>query len=346
MSERIYFFYCNGTAQTGLFGMLDAFGKVLNDLVANLTTPRSTKQYGVIQGLDGRTATWDLDPRTDPFPSMLDPNIFIAEKIAYPAAAIPIKTSMDIGATTLVNKITSMPKGAKFMLGGYSQGAATISEVMLQITQPGGSLYSYNSQFLGGVCYGNPRRQTNYRGEVGGTWSGYWDDETGLATSGGHGSFPTSGPYARLTGCDPTRWIEFTEVDDVFSSVGDTQLGLDWSAANGFLLNLANLQEVINSLVSAPALLNAFLESNEIGAALNTYTDTLGNDFLVPGSGHTAYPLQPPPGDPDNGQTSYQIGLRWLTDKALASATAPIILPNAPSTPSSAGWTTTLLAPA
>jgi hypothetical protein len=342
MADKIYFFYCNGTAQTGIFGLLDAFGQILT----NLTTPRTRKQYGVIQGIDGRTATWDADPRNDPFPSLLDPNIFKAEKIAYPAAAIPIKASMDVGVNTLVGKIQSMPKGSKFMLGGYSQGAATVSEVMLKVTRPGGSLYSYNSQFLGGVCFGNPRRQQDYRGEVGGTWSGYWDDTTGLATTGGHGSFPTSGPYARLTGCEPTRWIEFNEIDDIFSSTGDTTIGQDWTGGNDFLINLGNLFEVIEAIFDAPDLLHAFQQANAVGAQTNTFVDPTGKTFEIPGAGHTAYPVRPPPGDPANGQTSYQIALRWLTDKALESATAPIILPNSPSAPSSAGWSTVLLPPA
>lgn len=342
--SKVYFFYTNGTAQADIFGLLD----MVNLVFQNLTLPKVEKKKATIAGLDGRTALWDGAPSNDPFPSLLDPNIFIARKVAYPAAAVPIKLSMDVGVTNVSNGIRAMPKGSKFMIGGYSQGAAVASEVMLQITQPGGALEEFASQFLGGICFGNPRRALDYRGSVGGTWSGYWDDPTNLLTTGGHGSFPTDGPYARLTPaqCDPLKWIEFNEIDDIFSSTGDTEIGVSFQGANDVVINLMNLIEVFAHLDNAPQYLQAWQAAEAVGNTVNNFTDAAGEPFEFPGAGHTAYAFQPPPGDPANGMTSYQIALQFLTDRAVESATAPIILPHTPTSQSTAGWSTVLLPPA
>ena len=53
-----------------------------------------------------------------------------------------------------------------------------------------------------------------------------------------------------------------------------------------------------------------------------------------------------PEGDPDNGLTSYQIALKFLTAKANEYAVAPILLPSEPSSISGAGWSTALIPPA
>ena len=76
-------------------------------------------------------------------------------------------------------------------------------------------------------------------------------------------------------------------------------------------------------------------------------TDGAGTAFdWLGGNGHTAYPFMPPEGDPDNGLTSYQIALKFLTAKANEYAVAPILLPSEPSSISGAGWSTALIPPA
>ena len=294
-----------------------------------------------VPGLNGITATWlDGAPRNDCFPNLLDPNIFDAKKVGYPALGIPMGVSLGIGVANLVKAINDLPKGQRFMIGGYSQGAAAASSVETML-RPGGSLSAKASLYLGGCVFGNPRRQGgNYRGEVGGTWSGSWDDPG--STTGGHGSFPTTGPYPRLTNCNPTKWVEFTEYGDIFSSTGDTATGLGWTNGNAAFIEFLNIPAVLAALISLPAVKAAA----DYGGLVTEFTDFVGKVFGIGGNGHAAYPWRPPPGNPDSGLTSYQIADKWLTGKANAYAVAPILLPESPISASTAGWTTTLIPPA
>lgn len=337
MTNKVAFFYLNGTDAL-INQVAFVIGQLFNQPRLGLVT---------VPGLNGITTTWqDGAPRNDPFVNLLDPNIFEAKKIGYPALGFPFKLSMDIGVFNLQAAITSLPKGQKFMIGGYSQGAACASEIMLRL-RPGGSLYSSRGgDFLGGVCFGSPRRQVNYRGEVGGTWSGAWDVPG--STTGGHGSFPTTGPYARLTDCDPTKWIEFTDIDDIITSTGDSQNGLGWVEGNQALINndlVFLLQNIFDNGQPSAAKTgtNAAFATAE---AAFSYLDALGRSFTFPGAGHAAYPWRPPPGNPENGLTSFQIGVRWLTSKANAYSVGADVLPPTPSSVSTAGWTTSLIPPA
>lgn len=342
MSSKVAFFYCNGTAGIGPFGLLDWIA----GLVASINPP--PKKLYTVAGLDGRTATWvDATPANDPFPNLLDPNVFEAKKIAYPAAGLAMGLSVDIGIGMIVSAINGLAPGQKFMLGGYSQGAATISSI-LRMLAPGGSLASKAPQFLGGVCFGNPRRAVDYRGEVGGTYSGAWDTAAIPNTTGGHGAWPTTGNYSRLTPseCDPTKWIEFSEVSEVFSGTGDGEVGTRWTSLNDAFVDVARSQLI-------PSLLDGMfwwtpdtLAQMAAAASMMTFTDAAGVEFECGGGGHVAYPWRPPPGDPDNGLTAYQIAIKWLTARAVASATAPIVLPSTPSSVANAGWTAALIPPA
>ena len=59
-----------------------------------------------------------------------------------------------------------------------------------------------------------------------------------------------------------------------------------------------------------------------------TFTDAAGKTFTwLKGLGHTAYPFMPPVGNPDGNLTSYQIALKFLTEKANESAVAPVVVP-------------------
>lgn len=370
--SKVSFFYANGTAY--LVNLVELGFSVNNAGVVRIgdkvLNPVSSKGYATIAGLDGKTATWNGEPQNDPFPFLLDPDVWQPVKISYPASMLGIGASIDYGINQAVKAIQALPPGTPFALGGYSQGAAVMSGVYNQIKNPAGALYSRRNQFLGGVCFGNPRRQTNFRGEVGGTWSGYWDDPNrgtaNAAVTGGHGSFPASGPYARLSGCDPTKWIEFTAPDDIFSSTGDTPTGVAWTNGNDFLLGKAPPQiagQLLTSALSAAfgisnATWTAITQAFTLGGVENLFLDTIGQIFAIGGAGHTSYPILGPPTATGTfatastvkdgktylspvGESCYQQALRWLGGKATAWATAPIVLDT-----NSTGWSTTLIPPA
>lgn len=355
-------------------------------------------QVGKVLGINGRSAMWDLkNPAGDPFPALLDPDVWVTKTVDYPAAFLGgpgfLGTGFSMGAgisegvTQVINAIKALPDGMKFALGGYSQGAAVMSGALLSGLQDGasGPLAAYRDRFLGGVCFGNPRRQRDYLGEYG-TWSGSWDD-IGSNTGGG-GAFPSTGTWRRLTDCDPEKWLEFTAPADIFSSVGTTWLGLGFTAAIDAFLDLTR-SNILSTFFSGlagdalsgfavamgnpadllPWMRDALPESlrgpGSVGGRVGYYVDGDGVPFEFPGGGHVTYPVLPP-ADSDGTwdssttevvsggnthlqatqETCYQLGLRWLESKAAATAVAPIILPSTPETTATAGWGATLLTPA
>lgn len=354
---------------------------------------------GTVLGIDGRSALWDLkSPSADPFPALLDPDVWVTKTIDYPAAFLggpgfmgtgfSMGAGITYGVEQTIKAIKALPDDMLFAIGGYSQGAAVMSGVYLSGLQDGasGPLAAYRDRFLGGVMFGNPRRQRDFLGDYG-VWSGGWDDPG--SNSGGGGAFPSTGTWRRLTDCDPDKWLEFTAPGDIFSSVGTTDLGLGWNAALDAFLDLTR-SNIINSFFSGlvddalyafmiamgdpaqipPWAIGGIPESlrgpGSVGGKVGFYVDGVGLPFEFPGGGHVTYPTLPPcdsdgtwtssttPITPGDGHTylkadtdsCYQLGLRWLERKAAERATAPIILPSTPETTAGAGWSSTLIPPA
>lgn len=385
---KVSFFYANGTSyainilELGISidngGIIRLGGWALNGpnipstaiSRRTLSNPNTSLTTGGIYGLNGKTYRWNGGPANDPFPQMLNPDVWNATRISYPASTLGMGPSINTGITQTIAAIRKTAPGTPFALGGYSQGAAVMSTVYNEIRNTTGSLYSRRNDFIGGVMFGNPRRQLNYRGEIGGTWSGAWDVPG--STTGGHGSFPATGTWARLgtgaTGnptCDPTKWIEFTAPDDIFSSTGDSTTGLNWSSGNNLFLNIQTPDYFGLLLDQVKALAKGFttpiLTAAQIAAGLaqrfNFFLDAASKPFSVGGLGHTSYPFLGPPNNDGTfnttssvidgntylspvGSTCYQLALAWLESKATAWATAPVIVPTI-----SAGWSTTLKKP-
>lgn len=375
------FYYANGTSY--ILNLLEvgfsvsSIGEVrIGDKVINPTTSLA---YANIPGLNDKKYLWDGGPPNDPFPYMLNPDVWEATRIAYPASILGIGPSINQGILQTINHIKALPVGKPFALGGYSQGAAVMSGVYNEIRYSSGQLYSRRNDFLGGVCFGNPRRELNYRGEIGGSWSGTWDatHPTGYrfgldatpTNSGGHGAFPTTGTWARLSGCDPTKWIEFTAPGDIFSSSGDTTTGLNWAQGINVVLGLLQSQyfgsfltQVAASLIGVTGpMFDAVKLAFATGGTINNFIDSGEKTFNIGGSGHTSYPFMPPPNANGtipvttqtidgkvylrpSGLTCYQLALSWLEEKARVAETSPILLPPAPTTqtksPRIKGWTT------
>ena len=375
---KVNFFYCTGTSYT--WSMLEnGFREALNgvryrgDIAEN---PVTAPVAATVAGLNGRTAQWSGEVQNDPFPFLLDTNIWNPVRVAYAATSFNLLSpstgtliggmgsSINDGVNKVMAQINAMPPGTPFAVGGYSQGAAVMSTIYNELRT--GSLTSRYPQFLGGVMFGSPRRQTNFRGEIGGTWSGAWDIPG--STTGGHGSFPASGPYGRLTGCDGTEWIEFAAPSDIITATGDSTTGTLWTQGNDVLLNLlssqyagALLSQAAASLIGITGpMLTAIGQAFNIGNAINYLVDAIGQIGKQSGAGHVLYPVLPPPDANGNiptisvngsdginylqadGQTCYQLALAWLEGKAQEYARAPIMLPST----GSVGWSTTLVKPA
>lgn len=354
MTGKPRFFYAKGTSY--LLNVMNIGFSIDNNQVVHLGNwehqlGKPKEKNAAVPGLDGRTVMWTGEPAQDPFCALMNPEIWDVQTVNYPASTLAMGPSVDMGVTAAVNAISAMPAGTPFALGGYSQGAAVMSGVLNEIMS--GSLTARAGDFMGGTMFGNPRRMLDWRGPVGGEWSGCWDIPG--STTGGHGSFPATGPYARITD-PPDTWVDFVAIDDIFTAVGDSAAGLEWVDANNLFLELLHseflgkfLSQFIGGFLAAKGITaehvtpmtDAINAAFALAGTINDFTDADGNAFQIAGAGHTYYPAMPPPGDPDGGLTGFQIALKYLDSLAEDYARSPTVLP-----PTSAGWATRLYPPA
>ena len=86
-------------------------------------------------------------------------NKFYWQPIGYPAAVIPMGSSVKIGIDAVVQQVLMRPRGVKKVMSGYSQGAIVIGEVWRdEVLNPSGRLYEYQDDFVGIVNFGDPMR--------------------------------------------------------------------------------------------------------------------------------------------------------------------------------------------
>lgn len=378
MTDKIPLFFAGGTG----FYIRDVFAGLPSPLLSVdigftvrfgklvLFKGRTLETKAVVPGLNGKTFTFSMSgDADDPFCALLDPNIFEARNINYPASmfggigsGIGMGASITFGYERMKEAIMALRPGAPFALAGSSQGAAVCSSCYLAGLQPGttGPLEPWRSGFIGYVGFGNPRRQRDYVAPYG-VWSGSWYQ--GGSTDGG-GAFPSTGPWRRLTNCDPDKWCEFANPEDIYSSNASTGKDAFWTNAIDVFLDL-DLQQCISYLVNNQAAdtFFAFLDAFSELAKDLLVVDAIGNTIPLPGSGHNSYMLLPPANADgtfnatpvtangktylkSNTDTCYQLALKFLNAKAAEHAVSPSVLPVTPTTPSTAGWSTTLIPPA
>jgi len=361
--SRIPFFHCHGTAY-----LFRWFGVPLDvDINFVINSPGEGSGSFYVAGLNGQKYWWDGFPANDPFPDMLDPNIWRPVRIKYPAAFFPIGLSINFGRDAVLAEINALPAGTPFALGGYSQGAAVMVSVWNSLSA------ARRADLLGAVMFGNPRRKVDYRGPVGGTWSG----QMGVpgSNSGGGGSFPTSGPFGLMTD-PPQNWLEFAAPNDIFTSVGpNNSLTDSWRTLQDTLLD-QDLGELTSTLLGLFGPLGDafnYYFAGPLGNAVNYFLDAEDTLSEFSGAGHTTYPFLPPPNADGTftttsvvsggntylkpaAPTAYQVALAYLEGLAGRWSNTPVIVPEqAPSTPawgtqltlsgslaSGPGWSTTL----
>lgn len=331
---RPAFFYATGTSY--LINVLETgFSVDMALRIGSGGVAPGNYSYATIDGLNGQAAVWDLTPPNDPFPALLNPDKWEAVKIPYPAVAFPMGASINYGISQTISHINRLPRGRPFALGGMSQGAAVMSGVYNELRY--GSLTSRLSDFLGATVFGNPRRQQNWRGPIGGAWSGAWD--VPASYSGGHGSFPASGPWARLSNCGD-EWVDFVMPDDIFAATGDSDIGTHWVEGNNGFLDLG-VDDILAYFANGMAqqIINAVGAAFNLAGTVNNFLDAVGKPVEIGGAGHTAYAFLPPV-DVETTKTSYQLALEHLDSLADEWATAPVALAS-----TATGWSTTLLPP-
>lgn len=281
------FFYATGTAH-----IIDLFGVGYGQIGGG--------SNWVIPGLDDQVYFWDGAPANDPFYRMVDQSLWNTKRIEFANSAFPMSVSIAEGVKRTIDMINDTP-GA-FALGGYSQGAAVVSRVYDEIRF--GSLKHRKPDLLAGVTFGNPNR------EAGHLWPGAnpvpgWDTPNDFMS---HGCFPLS---QRLKNTE-TLWWDFSNENEIISAVPTSQQGIDWVSIVGTFLNGFNGRDWA-----------AFVQSQLSNLRFNLLGDVfdlvnavmaIGGDPSNSKNPHMLYPVEPPPGNPRNGLTSYQIALQYLRE--------------------------------
>lgn len=236
----------------------------------------------------------------DPFWLMLDNQQWDARKIAYPASAWPMSTSIAACVALTKAAINALPSGTPFCLGGYSQGAAVMSDVYDALRT--GDMTGKVSQFKGGVMFGNPRRQQNFLAP-GLTWSGA-AGQTG-STTGGSGCFPT-----RLASCEAGKWLEYVNYNEIITSVGTDTAGAGFRSLVGWLTGLSDPVTAIQGVLTTD-----WTAGKNLATAIG--------DF-----GHIRYPMSAPLTGlttVTGTKTSYELALDFLATVATAASATPIL---------------------
>ena len=319
------FYYANGTAVVA-----DFFGFNVGPIGGGSSLH--------VQGVNGEFYTWDGSVANDPFPQLLDTTLWQWKRVPYPASALDMGTSIKTGVDWTVTQILATP--GPFALGGYSQGAAVMSNVYNECRQ--GRLVDRRQDLRAVVTFGNPMREAGhtYRGASG--YAGAFDVPN--STTGSHGCFPV-----RLQNTEDFVY-DFVMPSEVITGVGDSNAGKLFVSAAGKLLSNDLIGALLDILSSATGIwgMAGQTVAGLVGAAAGTVStvDPLtGTSISFDGGGHVKYPFFAPPnadGSAGSGDTCYQIAAKYLNQigAQLFSQANPSVPVS--TTPATYSWFSTL----
>lgn len=334
--NRPVFYYAQGTTyvwrafgKQGLQAGMDGSG--LYVLGQPLTAPDVT-QATHVKGLDGETFYWDGFLDNDPFPLLLDEDLWEYKRVPYPATALFVGPSIEFGVDWIIEDILSKPVGTPFACGGYSQGGAVMGRLYQECRV--GRLKDRRADLRAVITFGSPMR------EQGHTWVG----SSGFSgavdipgdTRSGAGIFPSysdidwASPFisrfVRLQNTEDLVW-DFVMPFEVVTSFGFTQdaAAVRQLTRDGLRLLpiyvVASFQQGTNVVASyngLPAGVPKGVDPArpELGVNYMVTDPVTGNVTYWPGGGHIMYPFSPPPNAdgsiPSSGDTCYQIAAKYL----------------------------------
>lgn len=115
----------------------------------------------VLYTVAGTAATWDVGYPAD-LGRAVNPNVWTWQGVSYPANAFPMQPSIDAGDTEFARLLQLQPPTRTWGCIGYSQGAIVTSNILDRIRNPSDALSAYLPSFIGGVTFGNPRREAGH----------------------------------------------------------------------------------------------------------------------------------------------------------------------------------------
>lgn len=286
-----------------------------------------------VKGLDGKTVVFDTGTAGyDPFAQLLSPELWQYKNVPYPASALFMGPSVELGVRWVIDEIKKSPIGTPFALGGYSQGAAVMSRVYNECRQ--GELRDRRADLRAVVTFGNPMREQGHSFPSSSGYSGSCDIPGDTTT--GHGTFPRweqndffgllTNPYiqrfSRLHNTEDLFW-DFTMPNEVISGVGDSGDGmfLQQFTANGLrpipLFALFDIAKAMGELWNRFGVAPAGVPQNEL-RHIQVVDAISGATGYLAGGGHAMYPFYPPPNAdgsiPTSGDTCYQLAAKYLND--------------------------------
>lgn len=196
--------------------------------------------------------------------------------VTYKADIYPMKESVAQGVTNLINHINA--RKGPFVLVGYSQGAGIVANVYDAIRY--GSLKPRRADFLGGVAFGNPRRQAEHTFPH-------------CPNPGGHGIAGEAYPNL-LRDCEKLWW-DFAVPGDPAACTEDSEAG-QWESAPYQTL-LSNYTGDIHEML---ALVGGGIPNAMLAVELAHGIRNLFYGFVTSGA-HAQYQnraYHPLPGDP------------------------------------------------
>jgi hypothetical protein len=194
------------------------------------TFPQPAKPYlyylvGTMNIAPGLPPSWlqSWESVTNPFLDAAITAIYNVVTVPYPATLFDAGTSYYTGIDMTVAQINA--HSGPFALGGASQGAGVISQVLKMLQAGDGNIDGNRlGDLIFGVTYGNPARQA---GKV----------APGTTDPGGHG---IRLPQFRLTDT-PDNWWDFSQSGDIISCNGDDPISELATAVFEYFWNDANI---------------------------------------------------------------------------------------------------------
>ena len=194
--------------------------------------------------------------------------------VAYEADFYPMEESVAQGVTNLINAIEA--RKGPFVLVGYSQGAGIVANVYDEIRYR--SLQERRADFLGGLAFGNPRRQAGHTFPH-------------CPNPGGHG---IAGAGYLLSDCEDLWW-DFAVPGDQAACTADSQAG-QWESA----IYQTLLSNYTGDIIEVLALVGSGIPNAMLAVALAHGIENLFHGFVTSGA-HAQYQnpaYHPLPGDP------------------------------------------------
>ena len=255
---------------------------------------------------------------------LLSPNCWTWQPVGnYPASAFPMNKSIKAGEDELVRLITQVHPDRTFAFMGYSQGAIITSNVYDRLRN--GDLQKYRGQFIGGVTWGNPRRE-----------QGHTVDMPGAIDPGGHGIVTPN-----LVGTEKFWW-DFACGHKMANSPGQdlyATVGYDGDARA--VADSEAIWEIVSkgTITSVGDLLDQVLKilPNPVGGSISAITAILDalDFFVVHGiTAHTSYQfIEPVAGDTRDAWRMALDYLNWLgaaVPARIGTGYAPVVPVPAP----------------